>query len=143
MTSAFTAFDAPYRPIRAGLFQHDPPALLGSVCPDCSTRVFPARDFCPHCHTHTAPESCVLSNQGAVFAFTIIHQAPAGRATPYVLALVDLEDRVRVMAQVNAAPQSIFIGQPISLMFTQVGTDEGMPIVGYVVVPQDCREGNS
>lgn len=134
MNENFTAFDAPYEPLRSNLFQHEPSGLLGSRCPDCGTNVFPARSFCPACGGDREPQAVLLQPRGSVHAFTVIHQAPAGRPTPYVLALVDLVDEVRVMAQIDEPPESITVGEPVSLAFRQVGLRDGVPVVGYVFV---------
>lgn len=140
MNENFTAFDAPHVPLRGNLFQHDPPGLLGSRCPACGTSMFPAREFCPNCRGEDQPQPVVLKPHGHVHAFTVIHQAPAGRATPYVLALVDLVDQVRVMAQIDAPPDEVALGQSVSLAFRQVATREGMPVVGYVFVSDKNME---
>ena len=134
MTENFTAFDAPHVAVRTDLFQHDPPGLLGSHCPACGTRVFPAKSICPACRCDEQPQAVVLSPHGHVHAFTVIHQAPPERRTPYVLAFVDLVDQVRVMAQIDGPPGDVAVGQSVSLAFRQVGTREGVPVVGYVFV---------
>ena len=126
------------RPLRAGLFQFDPPKLLGSRCPDCGVVVFPSKDFCPACHSEADQASVLLSERGTVFSYTVVHQAPAGRRTPYVLAYVDLEDGVRVMAQIDHAPDDVRLGMPVSLDIRQVSEDAQGPIVGYVFVADEA-----
>jgi len=135
--------DQPYKPIREGLFQIDPPRLLGSQCPACRTKVYPAKGFCPQCDGDGAerPHVVPLSPEGVVFAYTVIHQAPAGRKTPYVLAYVDLDDEVRVLAQIHAPHTDIRIGQRVALALCAVGTEDGKPVIGYAFVLVDQSRG--
>ena len=131
MTSLSDVQSPSPRPVRDGLFQFDPPQLLGSRCSACGTAAFPARDFCPKCAADGPHQAVALSPRGTVFSYTVVHQAPAGRPTPYVLAYVDLPDQVRVMAQVDAPPGVMRIGMPVRLVLKPVGEDGGVPVIGY------------
>jgi uncharacterized OB-fold protein len=124
------------RPIREGLMQMDPPCLLGSRCSDCGTTMFPARGFCPGCASDAAPATVTLANTGVIYSYTVIHQAPPGRKTPYALAYVDLPEGVRVLAQVDAAPAHLAIGVKVILDIRPTGVDAGQTLIGYVFVPQ-------
>ena len=123
--------DAPGRPVRPGLFEWNPPRLLGSRCDACGTAVFPARDFCPRCRGEATRTGVPLSAQGAVYSYTVVHQAPGGRATPYVLAYVDLDDEVRVLARLDHAPAEVRIGMRVSLALGPVRHDGEGPVIGY------------
>lgn len=119
------------RAIREGLLQFDPPRLLGSRCNACGAAIFPAKDFCPSCRADgSAP--LALSPEGTVFSYTVVHQAPGGRPTPYVLAYVDLADGVRVLAQLEHLEADVRVGMPVSLKLKQVHSEEGVPVIGYV-----------
>jgi uncharacterized OB-fold protein len=126
------------RPLRAGLFQLDPPRLLGSRCPECSTVTYPSKDFCPACHCEAEQAPVALSSHGVVFSYTVVHQAPAGRRTPYVLAYVDLPDGVRVMAQIDHPPAAMRLGLPVTLDIRQVGEDADGPVIGYVFIADEA-----
>ena len=123
---------------RPGLMQLDPPRLLGSRCTACGTAGFPARPFCPHCRATDGITGVVLSPQGRVHSFTVVRQAPPGVEVPYVLAYVDLDDGVRVMAQV-AAPgpgpsdgRGVEIGTPVRLELAPVATaGQEEELMGY------------
>ena len=131
---------AALRPLRAGLIQFSPPRLLGSRCTDCNTVVFPAKDFCPKCHSEGDQSTVVLSEYGTVFSYTVIHQAPAGRRTPYVLAYVDLKDGVRVLAQIDHPPADVRLGMDVRLDIRQVSQDALGPIMGYVFVAEHIAQ---
>lgn len=121
----------PLAPLREGILQMEPPRLVGSVCTACSTRVFPARDFCPACASDAAPQRVALSPEGHVFSFTTVRQAPAGRPVPYTLAYVDLTDGVRVMAQVDEDSAGVRIGMKVSLVLRKVVPEPGQSRLGY------------
>jgi len=128
------------RPLREGLLQADPPRLLGSACRACSMRMFPARGFCPACDSDDVETGVALAATGALYSFTVVRQAPGGRPTPYNLAYVDLEDGVRVMAQVECAPEALRIGMPVRLDVRRVGRQDGCDLIGYVFVPTELPE---
>ena len=122
-------------PLREGLLQRDPPRLLGSRCDACGTRLFPARTFCPACDSEAVPAGVVLAPEGCVFSFTTVRQAPGNRPVPYTLAYVDLEDGVRVLAQIDPTPagmgDAVHIGQRVRLLLRNVVPSPGEPRLGY------------
>ncbi|VTZ65463.1 Zn-ribbon domain-containing OB-fold protein [Sinorhizobium medicae] len=137
MTSHSTNHSAGGRPFRDGLFTlGEKAALLGSECRSCSARQFPARDFCPSCNGDDVETDVALARSGSVYSFTVVHQAPPGRQTPYTLAYVDLEDGVRVMAQIDSGGRPIEVGDPVTLEFRPQGDSD---VYGYVFVPELMR----
>jgi uncharacterized OB-fold protein len=140
MTAIANLSETASRPLREGLLQTDPPRLLGSACRDCSTRMFPAREFCPACDSDDVETGVALATTGELYSFTVVRQAPAGRRTPYNLAYVDLEDGVRVMAQVDCDPEAMRIGMPVHLDIRCVGQQDGCDLIGYVFVPTRLQE---
>ena len=124
------------KPVREGLFQLEPPALLGSTCRACGVSTFPVREFCPACLDSGPHPVRPLTRLGTVFSYTIVHQAPGGRRTPYVLGYIDLaSDAVRVLAQIDVAVDRVSVGMPVSLVFREVGEVEGVSIVNYAFAP--------
>jgi uncharacterized OB-fold protein len=127
-------------PIRPGLFETDPPRLLGTRCGDCGCVSFPARDFCPRCHADGPHPRVPLSRQGRIFSYTVVRQAPAGWKTPYVLAYVDLPEEVRVLAQVHAAPDQVRLGQAVHLVLHEMVDASGEPRLNFAFEAGDARE---
>jgi uncharacterized OB-fold protein len=125
------------RALREGLLQLDPPRLIGSRCAGCGTTQFPARDFCPSCRAESGQTHVALSERGVVFSYTVVHQAPGGRV-PYVLAYVDLEDKVRVLAQLEDLNGGPRIDMPVKLKLKPVRFDGEVPVIGYVFVGEDA-----
>lgn len=122
------------QPLRDGLLQLHPPRLLGVLCGKCRTRTFPSRAFCPSCNSTEDLCSVALSPYGVVFSYTIVRQAPGTRPTPYVLAYIDLEDEVRVMAQVEAGREEVHIGMPVELALAAMHSEDGIARLGYKFV---------
>jgi len=121
-------------PVRPGILKVDPPRLSGSLCNACGTRVFPSRDFCPKCNCQAEPEAVGLSPTGTVFSYTVVRQAPGTRPVPYVLAYVDLDDEVRILAQVDHAPDAVHIGMRVQLVLRNVLPPTEEPRLGYAFV---------
>lgn len=76
------------------------PVLLGARCRACDARWFPYRFVCPTCAAiDPAHES--VGSRGALYSFTTVHIS-SSRETPYTLAYVDLDNRVRVLTTLEA-----------------------------------------
>jgi len=79
-----------------------------------------------------------------VFSYTVVHQAPGGRPTPYVLAYVDLEDGVRVLAQLDLPVETVGVGMRVGMVLRQVGESEGLPVVAYAftthIAPKEVQQ---
>ena len=61
----------------------------------------------------------VASGKGAVFSF-VVHHAPKvpGRTLPFVIALVELEEGVRMLGELrNISPASVEIGMPVRAVY--------------------------
>jgi uncharacterized OB-fold protein len=78
--------------------------LLGEICPDCNTPLFPPRDVCPHCG-QDAKEPYFVSRKGKVVSWTTIERDQAleesKELTPYVLATVQTDDGVIITAHLT------------------------------------------
>jgi len=124
------------KPVREGLFLIDPPALLGSTCGICGTSMFPSRDFCPACSADGPLSVRPLARYGSVFSYTVVHQAPGGRRTPYVLGYVDLDDdEVRVLAQIDVSFEQIDVGMRVALVLREAGQSDGASILNFAFAP--------
>ena len=74
-----------------------------------------------------------VSGQGVVHAFTIVHyhSTPAFRAdTPYVVALIELDEGVRIMSNlvdVTPDPGQVHIGLPVEVVYDDVTPEMTLP----------------
>ena len=96
--------------------------ILG--CEDCSTLIHPYAARCPKCGSaRLAPRP--VSGRGEVLSFTVNHQAWApGLATPYVIALVQLEEQadIRLVTNLPTCPiEAVRAGMPVKVFFEQHG----------------------
>ena len=63
----------------------------------------------------TASDYLVASGEGTVFSF-VVHHAPKvpGRTLPFVIALVELEEGVRMLGELrNVDPAAVEVGMPV------------------------------
>jgi uncharacterized protein len=76
--------------------------LLLRHCTACGKPHFPPRHLCPHCWSEQL-DWARSTGKAVVYSFTVMHRAPTpdfvGRV-PYVVALVDLAEGPRMMANI-------------------------------------------
>lgn len=81
-------------------------------CAGCARHVFYPRRLCPHCAS-TALEWVEACGRGTVHATTVVARS-AARGGDYNVALVDLEEGVRMMSRVDGiAAAEVRIGMPV------------------------------
>ena len=71
----------------------------------------------------------VSSGRGAVFSF-VVHHAPKvpGRSLPFVIALVELEEGVRMLGELrNVDPATVEIGMPVRAIYLDFPASEAGP----------------
>ncbi|MBI2727173.1 MAG: OB-fold domain-containing protein [Polaromonas sp.] len=73
-------------------------------CMKCLRFSFYPRPFCPHCWSSSI-EMKPVSGEGVVWSYTIVHFAHGGTSgwharLPYVVALIELAENVRMMANI-------------------------------------------
>jgi len=76
--------------------------LVLKRCKSCGKHHFPPRHLCPACWSD-ALEWTPSRGEGAVYSFTVMHRAPMpvfAKRVPYVVALIDLDDGPRMMANI-------------------------------------------
>ena len=83
----------------------------------------------------------VASGKGTVFSF-VVHHAPKvpGRTLPFVIALVELEEGVRMLGELrNVDPASVEIGMPVRAMYIDFpANDVGPAWTNYAWEPAEC-----
>lgn len=105
------------------------------LCRDCERHVFYPRFVCPDClgsHLDWVP----ASGRGSVHTFTVQHRAPASYRgpLPFVVAIVELEEGVRMLTRIAADPDSVRIGMPVTVAWARLEDDFQVP----VFVPADA-----
>jgi uncharacterized OB-fold protein len=103
--------------------------LLIQRCPACGHRQFYPRAVCTACGAD--PEWQRASGRGTVHTFTIIRQnyaKPFRDELPYVVAMVDLDEGVRIMSNITDCPvEDVRIGLPVEAHFVTAADDIGVP----------------
>jgi hypothetical protein len=96
-------------------------------CRSCRRQVFYPRSLCRHCGGLDL-EWVTVSGTGTVYSFTVVHRAPAEfqAEAPYVVALVELEEGVRMLTRlVDVEPAAVRVAMPV------VVTIRGEPRLPY------------
>ncbi|MCB2202129.1 Zn-ribbon domain-containing OB-fold protein [bacterium] len=101
---------------------------------------FPPRDVDPETGD-TAQEKVKLPDTGKIITYTVIRVAPSqwGDMSPYGLAIVELTDGTRLMAQMTDCDvDAIKIGQEVRIEFRRIQTEghDGVLSYGYKFVPK-------
>lgn len=98
-------------------------------CGDCGLLRHPPGPSCPRCHSF-AREHVVSTGRGSVFSY-VVHRHPPipGHELPILLALVELEEGVRMVATVEGvAPEELAIGMPVEVGFRRVDDRLTLPV---------------
>jgi len=105
--------------------------LMGSHCNSCNKEFLPPRAICPNCHGDVLTWT-ELSGKGKLAAFTSIFIAPTamieagyGRDNPYLAGVVELDEGVKISAQILGMdakkPDEVKIGTPLQAEFIERG----------------------
>ncbi|KQS00434.1 DNA-binding protein [Williamsia sp. Leaf354] len=82
-------------------------------------------------HTETTDYQ-VAAGTGTVYSF-VVHHAPRvpGRTLPFVVALVELDEGVRMLGQLRGVdPSEVAIGMPVTVEFLDFPSDPDAPVPG-------------
>jgi uncharacterized OB-fold protein len=98
--------------------------LVMQRCGGCGKLRFYPRHLCPDCWSD-ATEWVEVSGHGRVHSYTVMQRAPSPAfmdRVPYVVALIDLEEGPRMMANiVGADALDVAIGDSVSVCFEERG----------------------
>ena len=104
--------------------------LLVQKCDRCGEYQFYPRGICANCWS-TDIQWVESSGKGTVWTFTVTHQnrSPGfAEEVPYVLALVELEEGVRMFTNIiECDPQDVKIGMPVEVTFVQANDQITLP----------------
>jgi uncharacterized OB-fold protein len=95
--------------------------LRGVECTDCGMKVFPVTDVCPGCLSSNV-RALPLGSEGRLYSYTMVHVAPPGWRTPYVVGYVDLSEGVRLFGKVKTdRPDALAIDMPVGVTVVPAG----------------------
>ena len=105
--------------------------LVLPECTACHRPHYYPRAVCPHCLGKTFIWKRA-SGRGTLHTFSVVHRGlkdfPLG--TPYILAIVELDEGVKLMTNlvdVPPDPAQIQIGGPVEVVFTDVSDTVALP----------------
>jgi len=92
-------------------------------CNACGELRHPPGPMCPVCHAADRGY-VVASGKGTVFSF-LVHHAPQlpGKELPSTLALIELEEGLRMVGEVLGGRDVIEIGSPVQVVFEKIDDD--------------------
>lgn len=86
--------------------------IKGSKC-DCGKSVVPQRGLCPVCGKDMQDHE--FESKGTVLTFTTLHAPPSGFVGPLRLALVELDDKVKLMCGIKGELE-LQIGNEVAIV---------------------------
>lgn len=97
--------------------------LMLGYCRACQRVHYYPRPFCPHCWSESI-EQQPASGRGMLYTYSVVHvndQPPFRDRLPYVAAMVDLEEGVRVSTNiVGCGHEDLYVGMPVSVHFEHI-----------------------
>ena len=99
-------------------------------CSRCRTHRFYPRLLCPKCWSDEC-EWVTARGTGTVYSCSSVLRAPSpafAERIPYVVALIDLDEGVRVFSNVVSDPESVRIGSPVVARFEKVNDVITLPV---------------
>ena len=115
------------------------PFLAGLRCGGCGATYLAGRRLaCSRCSS-SALEEVSLSRRGKLWVYSIVHQSVPGVKTPYVAAIVDLDEGGSVrcnVVDVEPDPAKIPFGLPVEMVTRVAGQDrDGNDVVAFYFRP--------
>ncbi|HVF31495.1 MAG TPA: OB-fold domain-containing protein [Acidimicrobiales bacterium] len=105
--------------------------FLVQRCDACDVAIFYPREVCPGCLSSESLSWRESSGRGTIYAASV-QEKPANPLmadrVPYVVALVELEDGIRLMSNVvNCEPYDATVGRPVTLTWEELSDGRHLP----------------
>jgi uncharacterized OB-fold protein len=101
-------------------------------CTHCDAPIFYPREVCPACLRADGLEWRPASGRGRVYAVSVQYapQIPLpAYATPYAVAVVELDEGVRLLSTiVGCEPESVTVGQAVSVAWEPLSDGRNLPL---------------
>ena len=105
--------------------------LVVPRCTDCGRTFWHPRPRCPHCGSGRV-DWIRGSGKGTVHTFTVVRQSgdPYFKTkVPYVVAMIDLDEGVRIMTNVVDTPlAALAVGMRVEVLFEDAGGGIAIPL---------------
>lgn len=99
--------------------------LIGTYCKKCGKHFYPARSICPFCRRSGEIEDFQFKGKGEIVTYSVIHASSEDfdHLTPYILAIVKLDEGPCITTQIVDEPTDIKIGDRVKAVFRRLGSD--------------------
>lgn len=115
------------KPFWEGCKRHE---LLIQKCQDCQKVVFYPKMFCPHCLSSNI-EWIKASGKGKVYSYMVVYSYQPTEFEgdlPYVVAVIELEEGVRMMSNViGCPPDKVKCDMGVEVVFDNVTEEFTLP----------------
>ncbi len=113
--------------------------LIGTRCEKCNEYYYPPRNMCPICRRSGLMVPFKFKGFGEVLTYTVMHSSTKDYAkqTPYILAIIKLDEGPNLTSQVICGHKDIHIGMRVKSTFRRLGeeSERGMIYYGTKFVP--------
>lgn len=118
------------------------PYLAGSRCGACGQVYVGERDTCARCLARGQMQPFHLAETGKLYAFTVVHRSFPGVVTPFIDAVVDLDDGTHVkgtLLDVDPDPATIPFDLPVRVVYRETApvNADGKPYLAYFFIPAE------
>ncbi len=104
--------------------------LLIQRCGECGRHIFYPKLFCPFCLSRDV-QWVESTGRGKIYSYTVVcayQPTPFSADVPYVVAIIDLDEGVRMMSNViGCAPEEVRCDLPVQVVFEKVTDDFTLP----------------
>ncbi len=117
------------------------PYIEGHKCSACGAVFIGTRTVCAKCSARDQLRPVKLSNQGKLYAYSIVHRSFPGIEVPYVSAIVDLDGGGTVkgnLINVEPDPEKIPFDMPVEVVYKDAlgrKDKEGNSYISYFFQP--------
>jgi len=117
------------------------PFVEGRRCSVCKAVMTANPLACPSCGARDSLAPFAASDKGVLHSYSIVFRSFPGVQTPFISAIVDLEDGVTlkgVLRGVEPKPEAIKFGQPVKVVFDDAlgrKDREGRSYISYFFEP--------
>ncbi len=107
--------------------------LIGTQCTTCGRYFYPPRSLCPDCRRSGTIVEHQFRGEGTIVTYTVIRTASDlfEHTTPYVLAIVRLDEGPNLTAQVVCRPEEARIGMRVKSVFRRIAADGESGVIHY------------
>jgi uncharacterized OB-fold protein len=98
-------------------------------CNSCDQTYFPPRPFCPKCGSRDV-KVVKASGKGRLYSYIINHLPSPGYTPPFTVAIVELEEGVRLMTNlvdIEPDPEKLELDMPLEVTFEKLTDEISLP----------------